>query len=274
MWFPDYTGNGTNTANLFISNNALGDAASVPTNTLAAPFGTTPSGVSSASDPNDIFVTSDTVKDFRTIGACLSLGYTGKLADCQGEVVCVRVPYGDLLQQQGNNFVPAFTIDTLFQFAGEAKRFTPAGIEMIWTPDEESHEFINELSCFAPVILGTPASVESTVYNTIWPRNPKALVIAWRGFDGLMPVTIKTTKSFEWRPKIISGLTHVKPNTLAPPTITAKVAHIVEKSNLLERVGDALTGGLMTAANHLADTVYNGVLGNINRGPFKQLTSV
>jgi hypothetical protein len=279
IWFPDYTGQEEDigevvTANFFISHSSLSSNSTTPRNTTVDPFGGTTSGMQAYRDPTYSFVVSDVVKDFRTIGACMSLGYTGKLADCQGEVVTTRLPLTELLDpSKEGQFSPQFTINRLFQYSANAQRFTPAGVECIWTPDEESHTFADERpGPFAVVEVGMPGIAPSKTSATMMERNPMAIVIAWRGFDGAMPLSFKLSKAIEWRPKVVSGLTHVAPVTLAPASITAKLATAARESGLADRLGDALTGGLSTAATHLATAVYNGFTNS--SGPLHALTAI
>lgn len=277
IWFPDYTGKETSplataVGNLFVSSSFLANNTTSPTNTPINPFGTPASGMEMFADPSYAFVATDIVKDFRTVGACLTLGYTGKLADCQGEVTTTRMSLTDLLNANKlGSFTPNFTIDSIFQYAGSASRFTPAGVEAVWVPDEESHTFADERPGPFAVVEQAMAGVSpSLTSETMIERNPTALVIAWRGFASTAPLVIKTTKSFEWRPKSISGLTHVAVKLVAPPSITSQVANAARTSGLVDRLGDALTGGLATAANHLASAVYNGIAGH-SGGPLHAL---
>lgn len=281
IWFPDFTGSGiigagVNSGNFFHSNANLIGASAKPINTLGAPLGTDGSGLSTLSDPNYEFVATDVVKDFRTIGACLSFAYNGKLADCQGEICMTRISFNDLFNPDLETKIsdPEVSNHSIFQYAGESTRFTPAGVEMVWTPDEESHTFADEKGPFTPLFVGAPTTVESTTTTTMIERNPMALVMAWRGMASDMPVTIRATKCFEWRPKTISGLSHVTPTTVAPLGITAKVTRLAQSSGLLDRVGDALTGGLMTATNRLASSVYNGIAGAVTGSTAKAFTTL
>jgi hypothetical protein len=221
-------------------------------------------------DPDYVAVASNVVRDARTLGACLELDYLGPLADVAGEVAAGHVPFSALFNtghmslpgDVGHEIVPdpRFSVDSLFTYLGESSRMTPAGIEVVWLPDEESHSFSDASVGGSGLILAGDANNDlySTVSSDVVHRDPVAIVIAWRGFASEKAIKLKRTKVIEWRPSMFQGQSAVTPVTVHPPDVTATVVKAAQDSGIITRVGDFLTGHALSAAYDLASTVYSG----------------
>jgi hypothetical protein len=192
-WCPDYTKLG----NLVIHRTT--DSSVGPTNTALDPFGTAASKASFIGDPAQGFLNSDIVSDMRPIGACVTMQYIGSLRDSSGEVAFIHnIPAADLLT--GGVGGSPLTVDDIFAYSTEKRRFGLETLENIFKPtDENSVHFRTQddaLYTNAPTILSQNADNFS----------PTMIGFAWRGTNPEAPITFDYIKNVEWRAETSAGL--------------------------------------------------------------------
>jgi len=137
VWFPDMMGTiGDVGPNLSVYMPTAGNPDLVPLNTVQNPYG---SGnmfeadvtASEITEPAYSFVTA-TTDGFRTLSACMSLNYTGRMDATQGEIaVLTGVPISTMFS--GSSHVPP-TVNRLFTYAEGTQRLSLDGHEVKWRP--------------------------------------------------------------------------------------------------------------------------------------------
>lgn len=240
LWSPDYASPGINTG-VGTACNVLGwsavSPATRPVNTTLSPLGivstpfdatggyTTSGGLA---DPASALMSSDIVADARTIGACISLTYTGTAINSGGQY-CVlgNIPSAVLLEEDSNN-VPAASsasVDELFKLATTYGRLGIEPIEVVNRPDDASNIFRSEEEHVFQSDVG-PA------FTTVQAKTiqPQWFGIAWRGLptSTASPMVFDLVKSIEWRAEVSSGFTATPRRTLHSQTQVHKATKLLD----------------------------------------------
>jgi len=221
LWSPNYTPKAPVLGGVVNMVGALtATSATTYVNTVAAPsytgalFGAT--GVFSAADPASGFVSGTTCDDARTLAACMSMMYTGKLLDVQGEIAFIE-NYPN--QGMGESATPS--VDQLFSNASRVERLGTGKYEVKFRLDENSHVFADEDT--GPIHIGNPGSTSTTLPTYTRAITPSWIGFAWRGFDitSAPALRFSFSKALEWRPTDASGLTQVEPINLGGSSLAA-----------------------------------------------------
>jgi len=231
LWCPDYAnasddGNGNIFAFKAVSSTTLcANSVAVPLG--AATPGAWSSGASvtgtsaSIKDPAFPLLDNTMVQDARTVAACLSLVYTGKLTDESGEVCALHgVPLAMLIDGEAS-------VDRLFMFAESSQRIGGKAVEVVSHPSKDIERFRHITdSC---VTLGTAAASASTIGAIPAVTEPECFGFAWRGLDATAnnPMSFSTTKIVEWRTALNSSIQHTAVVHHARPS-----AHITAPAKL------------------------------------------
>jgi len=277
IWFPDYHNLGKDIgstvdgpANIFFYSETDSDQAPLP-NVTATPQGsednwetkTTSKSLQGYRDPAAEFVASDMVQDARTLSACMSLTYTGKMQDSSGELCFIEnFPLEALLANVGGNET-APSVDSMFNYATKQLRFGTDKHEVLARPGDASHIFKSVEDALLDITPLGPAQRSYVPQATI-AHQPRAIGFAWRGLTPSIgdttPLTFTFTKNVEWRPKTISGLTHTPPTVLHPQPVAHAVAGALDRKHpgWAARVVDGLASGI----GKLANAAFTGAMQN------------
>jgi len=220
LWCPDYAniGGGLDTdANLFMwksdasstqPNNDVVDCygrntAANFTDAAALPLNT---GCSTA-DPAEPLLSEDLVQDARTLSACMTVTYTGKMLDASGQYCTLtNIPLSSVLTGGAAN--GPLSVDDCFRYTNRTGRFGSEPVEVLSRPTGESHHFRDEDDGL--IRVGTFNVVASETTPIAEAQQPTFIGFAWRGLDSQAanPLVFDFIKNIEWRAAPISGLTH------------------------------------------------------------------
>lgn len=244
LYCPDYhttghTGDSNFLANLFVWTDT--SSATRPDNTGDFPYGgyahsndvnfTT---TSSHPDPFSNLISSDIIKDGRTIGACLKATYTGALINSGGQVCALEnlpltAVLGDYVNITAGNETTPLSVDELFQYSTKTARFTAETVEVKARPDDSSETFRTVHSATHAcneVTSGVPSSSTTLARS----QQPIFIGIAWRGLPTgvATPIIIDLIKSVEWRSDPRSGITVVPPKTVHVTSMAKPALHVLD----------------------------------------------
>lgn len=210
-WFPGYhctTGGGAAAGtgmSLFGWWN--GSAGVQPANSSVNPFGGSNSATTrSVADATNAFVSGTTCAGARTLAACLSMRYIGRLDATAGEFCVLNNVSTDVLVTN------LASVDQLFALASSTYRITTHTVSVKYRPTKVDALFRTEGSATngggsedKPVVSGNP-SVQGEA-----PNAQRAIVIAFRGIQQTASVTQDVLqfgfdKVAEWIPQAGSGI--------------------------------------------------------------------
>lgn len=277
IWFPDYNefpaDAGTYTAgfgNLFAYSST--DASVRPLNNVgASPFGGEDNWATNLSakttqgipDPAARFISGNTIaQDARTLSACMSLVYTGRMMEASGEIAFIEnFPLSACMANDpyiATSTAPS--VDEMFNYSTKELRFGTDKHEVVFRPSDTSSVF--KPPGAGPIIIeGTGGSVASRMTEQAQAEQPQAIGFAWRGLapetDQTTPFSFAFTKNIEWRPKVFSGLTHTPPVQINKTQQASTAVHALDTKtpSWSTRVVD----GLVSAAGHMAQGAFTGV---------------
>jgi len=235
VWFPDMLGTtGDDPApNLSVFIPTAGDPDLAPTNTIANPYGsavvfTEAATASEIPEPAYPFVAA-TTDGFRTLNACMSLNYTGRMDATQGEIaVLTGVPISAMFS--GPSHVPP-TVNRLFTYAEGTQRLSLDGHEVKWRPTDTSHNFkpVGELQNHSAIryeagLFETQATDLGRAYQ------PEAIVIAWRSCAADFRATMNFIRGLEWIPATDEGMVNPSPLSTGSPSVYSTVTRILDQA--------------------------------------------
>jgi hypothetical protein len=292
IWFPDYHNEATDVgsavngpANLFVYSET--DPSQIPLdNVTATPMGyedswttkTTSKSLQGLPDPAAAFLATDMVQDARLLSACLSLTYTGKMQDSSGELCVIEnFPVEALIASIGSagGIQQAPSVNQMFNYSTRNLRFGTDTHEVLSRPGDASHFFKGASDAVLDIQVTEPP-FKSFIPDSTRAQAPRAIGFAWRGLTpdigDTTPLTFTFTKNVEWRPKVISGLTHSDPLVMHPQPLAHKTAGFLDKKapGWTSRV----TNGLASTAGRLANAAFTGVANNpdLARSIFRGMT--
>lgn len=266
LWCPEYhtTGNNGVLGNCFGWSSTTG--AIVPTNTVAAPYGTgaqwaVNGGGFAINDPAGSLAAGDMVLDARTLSACMKMTYFGAMNDSSGLVGFIdNLPLEALLS--GGTAGVAMSVDDVLRASTDVRRLGVDTLECVYRPSEEnSGVFKSELD--GAMLIGTPTVTVTTITQESLIRAPIVFGFAWTGLTGgNASLSFDLVKNVEWRPEPLSGINSVAPKSTGPSKIQETLAILDRKSpNWSHKVVSEI-GGL---TSQVAKMAFTGVGGRATR---------
>jgi hypothetical protein len=230
LWMPKYHCLATfsKPVNLIVGN-GFGGAVSV--NTVALPYGCGGSNTNSANDPARDFVNTSTVRDARTVAACMDLTFTGRTDAASGTITKIpAVKLSSFFRNvSGTPSFTGYTFDQLYALGGESMR--PGRTTQIRSaPDFVDTEFVPV--DHSPLTLGTPASAATTIdEDHLRDEDPSMFGFCIRAGTDSQTYSLKFTKLVEYREEdIIFGLATTAVQSAAalngPPPLQRAVAKL------------------------------------------------
>jgi hypothetical protein len=278
IWFPDYTGDVTDVGSYNIGDGSLFVWAGATGSTSPAPNAdSTPIGgedewetkllssktLQAVDDPAAKFLASDLPQDSRTLSACAQLTYTGRMDQSSGELAYItNFPLSALNLGSGSSSAPS--VDEMFAYCPNSKRFGTASHDVLFRPDTNSATFKPASTGVIHVNSPGGAGSLSTYVSGAATLQPTAIGFAWRGLQvasgTTSPITLTFTKSLEWRPKPFVGLTHTAPVMYSATSNAPKVLVALDsqRPSWQTKVLSTIQG----FAGNLADTAFTGVMNN------------
>lgn len=222
IWYPSYHGSNTtgNNPNLFVWFSNSGSA-----QPGIGGFGLNMNGNTSSArsspDPAWAFVHSATCADARTLGACMKLTYTGRLADTAGLIKpLTNIPISTLLR--GGASGNPCSVNDLAQYSALTSR---PGVdnEVKWRPIMDDVNFRPASGVITPD-LGA-AFVPPNVAHS----EPMGIGFAFLNILGGTRFALECFKNVEWRPEPVSGLRLQTPVGADDPGFIRKVVDKLDK---------------------------------------------
>ncbi len=158
----------------------------------------------SGPDPAYQLLQEELVQDVRTLSACMSVTYTGKMLDASGQICTLtNIPLSAILS--GGTGAGALSVDDCFRYSNNLTRFSVEGTEVLSRPTQESHHFRDEED--SPIRVGTneegqggeppPPQATSSTTDIGEAQQPTFIGFAWRGLDAAAtnPLVFDFTKN-------------------------------------------------------------------------------
>lgn len=230
LWCPTYASENINgkASNAFIFQTS--SSTTNPINTTANPFGSGLSG-----DPQGhvfkagaaAFCNSSTVADQRSVGACMSIEYFGRMDSAAGQIAIVDNLSAEALLDDGAGTISS--VDDLFTRASYVKRFAADRFEVKHRPDSSSHLFKTERD--GVVTVGTPTSSSSVITSESLRFGPRLIGFAWKGVSSNADLFFEFYQNIEWRPNTTTGFVSVIPKQIYPTGLMERVLKYLDDNH-------------------------------------------
>jgi hypothetical protein len=268
IWFPSFTNNpdaadegaGSILTNIFTFCPAAPSTAPAPLNFgFAADWSGGNNTAASLPDPAYGLVGNNMCADARTISACMSMTYTGKMQDSSGSFAFVNnIPFTTLYGNGTADRTPAnpsyiapATIDDLFVYAGHASRLGTDTLENIHVNVRDDPKFYSSDEGFEMVSADYP--VQTSGVHT---QDHTGFGFVWRGLslgtgNPNANLTFGFTKNLEWRATPILGMANVPPKMEGPskiPLVTRALQAVDPLFNNRLKDGSSTLGSLVSKA--------------------------
>lgn len=223
LWCPKYVSNTglSKSAAIFFTSVA---SSTQPLNTTANPFGS----AAGTGDPEgytidcgaSAFVTSAVVADYRTVGACMRVTYTGAMQSAAGLVGYLEnIPTHSLIDD-----LPS--VDDMMAYAHDVQRLGVDTFEVVWRPDQMDDIF--KVESDAPITIGSGAlsvtSSESKRFNPMWSG------FVFHSVTAMSDLSIEFYQNVEWRPNIDQGYVPRHPSTINEPGYFQRVVQYLDEN--------------------------------------------
>lgn len=226
--------------------------------------GSVMSTAASGSDPAYGILEDDIVQDARPISACVSITYTGTMANASGQIGFIdNFPLESLLSGGVGDNPPS--VDELFRYTSKTSRLGVDTLEIVSRVNDSGHFFRDEND--SPVLVNPGGLTNpATVTPLGAAQQPRFFGFCWRGLDAAAsnPLVFELTKNFEWRAAPRSGFAAAPPVTYfdSPP------AHDVQRRLDAKVPGwdSGRSPGPDDGATRIAKLGYTGTGGGKLRG--------
>jgi len=201
--------------NAFVySDNAASDS---PTNSIAAPLGTT-NYYDNSGEFIQVgaggFIDSASCSQFRVISACMRITYSGPALSAAGNLAYLEdLPAEVLIEGDSTNPI---SVSEAFILASKTERFGIETREIVSRPSERSRIWKTDRE--APFNVGVAASSATSVSVEGLRMGSTLSGFAWTGIDPLTsPLFIEFIQVIEWKPKATLGFVQPVPKQITPP---------------------------------------------------------
>jgi hypothetical protein len=196
------------------SDNAASDS---PTNSVAAPLGTTNYYDNSGEFLQvaaGAFIDSTSCSQFRVISACMRMTYTGPVLSAAGMLAYLEeIPAELLIEGDGTN---AISTSEAFVLASKTERFGIETREITSRPSERSRIWKTDRE--SPFTVGTAGTSATYASNEALRMGSTLSGFAWTGIDTTSsPLQIEFIQVVEWKPKATLGFVQPIPKQITPP---------------------------------------------------------
>lgn len=256
LWCPSYPGNDYDAASVRSLNAFFFAAASVANsvqNTDVNPLGSN-TGLSTSAHAvgADGFINGTTLRDYRTVSACIRMNYTGTTSDCQGRMGFLdNVPVSIFSNANVN-------VSTLMQYASNTQRVSLDTMEVIFRPDEVSEKFKNK-----DAKLWTTQVADATFLDqTAAADEPVMIGFVWTGV-ATNQLVFDFIQNIEWRPD--TGTGYVEP-------AIKQVAPVAQYPRILNWLDNNIPGWT-TAARELGSRAASLAVNYVLGGPPQRLVT-
>lgn len=248
-WIPSYHGRDWNAGptaplNCFAFANA--SATTQPANNATFPLGADATNSSLAIAVGAAgWLQSSTVRDFRTLSACMRVIYTGTTSNCQGRC-------GLISNFPASQLAAPPSVAQMMAYAEQARRIDLEYMELKFRPGEETSKFrAIDSACFEEQKTGDP-----TLYTTVAEVDePMAMVFVFRGIAADQ-LTFEFIQNIEWRPATgNSGFVENQFTQTSAEPLYRKALQFLDKTM------PGWSESLQQVAGNVANNAINYVLG-------------
>jgi hypothetical protein len=211
------------------------NGSTLATDTVAQPWATGEADTMAHTDPAYAFVNTATVKDARTVAACIDLTFTGRADAASGTITKIsNLKLSSIWRTSllGTTFVP-YSTDQLYEQGGISYR-PGQTLQVRAAPDFTDTEFVP--ASHSPILEGSPA-VTATTCDSDHIRNEDPAMCGYviRAGTDTQTYTLKFTKVVEYREEdLVFGLGSVSSAVATTPP-TAGVTPIRRAADKLNK---------------------------------------